>query len=906
MAAGEDDETLRIHAELEDDVSVPAETAAEGVEELGEEAKRTERKLKSLERQASKTGNSLALLAVKRKAAGMTFADEAERVAFLNDEYVKLTRVQDKNTRTTKKQTEAVKKLGQETKKTKKEGNGFLGFLKKLSKLSLMSVMGVSKLGVAFGVVGLIAKAGTMIPGLIGIVAALTSLLSLVSLLPTAIGSFIAILSTMKLAVKGVGDAIGAGFAGDAEKFNEALKKLSPAAQKFVKDVVKFAPQLKKLQQGIQETFFRQLTGIVIPTLTRTIPVLAKATEPLVTNMGKLARIFLEFIGSAKGASLITTLFQAANRLVIALRNSLQPLMHGFTSMIEATGVHWERLMEAFEGGLTKFGGWLTRISEDGTLQGWLDLAFETAKQLLDVFRSIGRIFGALNVAGDGGALGRLSEILDRVATWMESAEGQDAIISFFDSLAKVSDALFPVLVMIASAIANVLAPSIADIVVGLLPGVITFLTALGEGLKLLMPVWKPLAEAVSSLLVALAPLLPVLGQLLTVIVLALVGPLKALAAVLTPLINAAMVPFLAVLTALAEMLIAQAPYMQRIIEAFASGFEKLAPILATVAQLFADRFAQFLPKLIEHWDRLVPLIEKLATAFGEYFVNALITLLPLLPGLIDAFFDLVETLIDPRTMSALFALLDVFIMLAPVFVELAPYLMFFIVMLLQIITIGLRLSAVVVGVFAGILSTVVNTVKGITYIALKILDALTKPFRDAFDAIVKILGDIVAKVGEQFDKIKEKIKGGLNFLKSFNPIDLFRAGGGPVAAGQSYVVGEIGPEKFVGDGGIEKTIGGNGPEVFTPPTSGMVVPNHLMKFLDAAEGYMQTALDASEASANAGLGGPPPKEEHTTNNYYSPTFNMPINNPQSDLDIKGAVKKAWKEIKQDETERSK
>lgn len=903
MAAGEDDEELRIHAELEDDISAPAAAAEESIEDLGDEAKKTARKLRALEAAATRTGNSLALLAAKRKAATMQFADEAEKLAFLNDEYKRLTRTQNTSTRATVSATKATTKLGAATKKTKKEVGGFNKFLKSMLGIMTMTTLGASKLGLALGAVGLVAKGATLVPGLLGIVGSLASLLSLVSLLPTAILSLVAVMVTMKLATKGVGDAIGAGFAGDAAKFEEALKKLSPAARQFVKDVVKFAPQLKKLQQGIQESFFKPIVKQVAPAIQNLMPVMTKGTEMVSGSLGRLSAKFIQFVGSVRGSQLLMSVFRSANRAVEALGNSLNPLMRGFTDLVTGTEGHWSRLMLAFERGLAKFGGWLSQISQDGTLDRWLDMAFETAKLLFDILSDVGRIFRAIMVASDGGGLAALSGFLEKVANFLESAEGQQAIISFFDSLGRVSTALFPLLTMLATTIAEVLAPSIADIVVAILPGLVVFLQALSDGLRATMPMWGPLAAAIGELLKALAPILPVLGEFIAALGMQLAGVIKGLAAILLPFLQVILEPMKILFQVLGILFQAVAPYLDRIIEAFVSGFTALAPVLAVISQLFMDRFMQFLPKLIEHWDRMVPLIEKLAVFFGEYLVNALIHLLPHLPGLIDAFFKLLEIFVSEEFMSAFLMLLNMFIQLTPLIIDLIPYLLLLTVIFINIITFALQVAAVVISVFTDIRNFIMGFVMGLLTIGAMILDFLTAPFRAAFDVIKGIVEQIAETVKRTFNGIKDSIKSGIDVLKGINPLNLFRAAGGPVQAGQSYVVGEVGTEKFVGAGGIEKTIGAGGPEMFTPPTSGMVIPHHMLGVLDAAEGYLQSALNASQASANAALGDAPPKEENTTINNY--TFNMPINNPKSEIDVKKAVKKALAEAEETRKERS-
>lgn len=58
---------------------------------------------------------------------------------------------------------------------------------------------------------------------------------------------------------------------------------------------------------------------------------------------------------------------------------------------------------------------------------------------------------------------------------------------------------------------------------------------------------------------------------------------------------------------------------------------------------------------------------------------------------------------------------------------------------------------------------------------------------------------------------------------------------GGPVEAGQPYMVGEIGPELFVPNVGSPTLIGAGGPEVRSFGQSGVVIPNHLLGAATAA-----------------------------------------------------------------------
>ena len=67
--------------------------------------------------------------------------------------------------------------------------------------------------------------------------------------------------------------------------------------------------------------------------------------------------------------------------------------------------------------------------------------------------------------------------------------------------------------------------------------------------------------------------------------------------------------------------------------------------------------------------------------------------------------------------------------------------------------------------------------------------------------------------------------------------LDLILFAGGPVMAGQTALVGEIGPELFVPNVGNPRMVGQGGPEVRDFHTSGVVIPNMLVGSYMAAQG---------------------------------------------------------------------
>lgn len=127
---------------------------------------------------------------------------------------------------------------------------------------------------------------------------------------------------------------------------------------------------------------------------------------------------------------------------------------------------------------------------------------------------------------------------------------------------------------------------------------------------------------------------------------------------------------------------------------------------------------------------------------------------------------------------------------------------------------------------------------------------------KDWFGSILENIGGAFNSWAEGIRNVINTVIGWLNKIPGVN-IDIITDipdgalwTGGPVAAGSSYLVGEIGPELFVPNVGTPQMIGAGGPEVRDFHTSGVVIPSAMVGAYMAA----QSAGSAAPAAAAAGV----------------------------------------------------
>lgn len=520
----------------------------------------------------------------------------------------------------------------------------------RLSKKAKTGDKDFKKLGKTLSVLGKGASLGALVVGLTngaaqaaalaiqvaGIVPALVSIASLSSVIPGLFVGAIAAVGVLKASLMGVGDAVKAAFETDPKKFEEALKKLSPAARTFAQSVRAAAPDLKTFQQGLQQSFFE--SGHFDGAVTKAVKTLKGMSAPLQGLAGQLGDVGRKVVNFALSADSIDFVRAAIAKFRTAIDNvspSIVPVLAGLRS-VGAVGLP---LMDRLSVGIGKvadrFGAWLTEIASDGRLQTWIDTALSTLSTLGGVLSNVGSIFTSIfQAAGDtgGGLLGVLEEITGKFAAFLSSAEGSAAIRALFSGILEVASQLAPVVTTLAGALAGPLGAALGRIATELGP-------ILLQTVEALAPAFGPLTTAIADLMIAVAPLLPPLAQLISILATALAGGVSGLAAALGPTIEMLSGGLLVALQQLAPVinaaLVQMLPIAAEAGVQLATALAPLVPAIVQFATAISSALLPYLPQLMANFQQLIPPIIQIATIMGGQLASALLAIIPYLPTII-------------------------------------------------------------------------------------------------------------------------------------------------------------------------------------------------------------------------------------------------------------------------------
>jgi phage-related protein len=565
---------------------------------------------------------------------------------------------------------------------------GAIAFLSEPIALLAQSLASVAAqvAGSAFQALG--AAAGAATPLVFGLGGALSAVIVGSQGMTTA---FKAVRTEWKTAQKE-----GRAFNAQAEEITNALKELSPSAAATATAFVGLQDTLGGIQRDTQEALFSGMADV----LAGATPLIKNMGDALVVAAGQANTFAKDVITALEGIdfkSLVTNLTPAMDSLsqaVASVVSTIQPFIEAATPAAERLAGMLKNaadsLLAMVQAGQQT--GGINQFLQDGltALSTWWDLLKNVGKLLFTIFQA--------GADSGSGLVRALSDIVGKWNEWLNTPDGQAALLHFFEVGKQILADLKPILDGVVGAFKNLTSPAAVDsfgvltqaigdalpVVAELLAiisraGISTALeeaiSAIAKAITPVLPTIEKLATAIGTELLqavdALKPLLPPLASLIGDLAKALTPVVKAigdgLAIVLPPIVKMlgdlmeAVRPLLPVMgdtlakaiDLLAKALAALLPSLQPLVDAFG---KELATVLPDVAKAFDEMFTAIkplIPELVKLLDSvvkvLVPLLPILVRSFlGWVEVTAL--LFPVVAPLLEILLKLINLVLKPLT----------------------------------------------------------------------------------------------------------------------------------------------------------------------------------------------------------------------------------------------------------------
>ncbi|MGZ9829858.1 aggregation-promoting factor C-terminal-like domain-containing protein [Tsukamurella ocularis] len=380
-----------------------------------------------------------------------------------------------------------------------------------------------------------------------------------------------------------------------ADKYAEALAKLSPNARDFVTQMKALAPEWKNLRLAVQDRMFDGLGASVTQFAQQTMPGLRTTMTGIA---GYMNGAFKDTLSSLGGAFQQMAADGTMQRFIDGIGGALQgmaPMITGVVQMVtDATAAAGPALGQFF----SVLG---TTLGQLGPSLGQIGAQLLTA--LTPVLPVLGQLIQAIST-GLGPALGPLGNLIAALGT----------------ALVPLAKPLGDLITALANGLAPIL-PSLGKLLGDLVAAVVPLIDPF---MQLLNAILQPMISVISSVVEALAPFI------------------KQLAESLKPVIDK-LAPVLAEVgktigEALASAIKELTPFLQPLVDAFLKLLEAFLPLLPEWEKMVVS----LLPPFVELMKLIIPIITTLIELFTSFVNDVLVPqLIPMLQDVSKRFTDM-------------------------------------------------------------------------------------------------------------------------------------------------------------------------------------------------------------------------------------------------------------------------
>jgi phage-related protein len=363
--------------------------------------------------------------------------------------------------------------------------------LSSLTGTAIRTVAGIGVLGASMGAIG---------PVIGGLIATVVSLSGVLAALPAVAAAGGAAMIALKIGMLGFGDAMNA--LGDTEKFNEAIKELSPEARKTAVAVRSLVPELKQLKNAVQDRLFTGMSVEVKRLANAYLPMLEMRLGDITSAVNVAGRDMAVSLSSFSARADVATILHYTTVAAQQLRPVLTNVARSLLSVSAAGSAFLPGFATGIASASDKLAAFVEHARATGQIQQWITGGLETLRQLGDVAGNAGRIVGGIFKAaqGTGGTgLAILGDTLGRIADEVNKPAFQGGLRQVFTAIGQAASSVGDALPAVGTALAA-LVPAIAPLVSGAGAALGQVLTDAAGALQSMAPTIAKVGSAVAAL----------------------------------------------------------------------------------------------------------------------------------------------------------------------------------------------------------------------------------------------------------------------------------------------------------------------------------------------------------------------------------------------------------------------
>lgn len=269
---------------------------------------------------------------------------------------------------------------------------------------------------------------------------ALVSLVGLVGALPGLFTGVLATLAPLIIAFQGFGEAVGAAASGDLEKFNEALKNLTPSARGVAREVQALMPFFTDMRKTVQEAFFSQAAGGITRFFGAAGSTLTGGLANVAFTLGKIFSMVAAFGAQPETVNFLARLFDSVTTGLSTGGPVIIRFLEAMVAIADASLPVLSVFFATLGAGVDRFSAFLQGAAADGSFAAFLQDAFDILFGIFGVVGQLVELFGAAFGTDEMRDATKeffadLERILADITAWFQSPDGQE----FLENMATLA-----------------------------------------------------------------------------------------------------------------------------------------------------------------------------------------------------------------------------------------------------------------------------------------------------------------------------------------------------------------------------------------------------------------------------------------------------------------------------------
>lgn len=345
------------------------------------------------------------------------------------------------------------------------------------------------------GILGLISGALLAMPHLIGAIGGAAMVLTgAFAVLPALLAGAAAGIATLVVGMKGFFSALSA--SGDAEKFEEALKGLTPAAQDAARALATFKEPLSEIRKSVQEELFKGMKEPFLE-LKKLLPPIKAGMTGIAGGIRDMTKSWIKMATSQQSVKDTGTILDNIKKGFQGAEPAAANFGKAMRDITVVGSTFLPQLGESLSNVTQKFADWAEKARATGRLQ-------EIIQNTVDKLQQFGRVIADLVVGMRNlwEGLGNGKDFLDIVEGITQAFRDWSELDSTTDTLKRIGQVLRTVATTAAEVFKKAF-KAIGEIFREIQPFLETFIRLLGTVLigiiEFLTPLFKELAKWLSE-----------------------------------------------------------------------------------------------------------------------------------------------------------------------------------------------------------------------------------------------------------------------------------------------------------------------------------------------------------------------------------------------------------------------